>query len=144
MPYTRIAIHAMWSTKNRAKIITKELKPILLDHIKKNAKDKNILLDTINCVQDHIHILFFLLPDQKLSDVLRLVKGESSFWVNRKKLKTTKFEWQDEYIAVSVSESVINRVRKYIKNQEEHHKKKSFMDEYNEFLDKIGFKPNSG
>ena len=110
MPYTRIAIHAMWSTKNRDKIITKELKPVLLEHIRENAKKKNILLDTINCVQDHIHILFFLMPSQKLSDVLQLIKGESSFWVNRQKLKSTKFEWQDEYIAISVSQSVIEKV----------------------------------
>jgi REP element-mobilizing transposase RayT len=144
MPYTRIAIHAMWSTKYRKKIITQELKPILLSHIKENAKEKNILLDTINCVQDHIHILFFLLPNQKLSDVLQLIKGESSFWVNRNKLIKTKFEWQDEYIALSVSESVVPKVRNYIVNQEEHHRKKKFMDEYNQFIDKYGFKNNSG
>jgi len=144
MPYTRITIHAMRSTKNREKIITKELKPILLKHIKENAEEKNILLDSINCIQDYIHILFFLHPNQKLSEVLQLVKGESSFWVNTNKLIKTKFEWQDEYIAVSVSESVIERVRKYIANQEEHHRRKSFMDEYNQFIDKYGFKNNSG
>ena len=144
MPYTRIAIHAMWSTKNRERTITKELKPLLLNHIKENAENKNILLDTINCVQDHIHILFFLLPNQKLADVIRLIKGESSFWVNKNKLKNTRFQWQEEYIAISVSNSVIPTVRKYIANQEEHHRRNNFMDEYNEFIDKYGLKDNSG
>ena len=144
MPYTRIAIHIMWSTKKREKLITKELKPELLNHIKVNAKKKSIFLDTANCVSDHIHILIFLHPNQKLSDILQLIKGESSHWVNNKRLTKIKFEWQDEYIAVSVSKSAIERVRKYIMNQEEHHRKKSFMDEYNDFIDKFGFKNNSG
>jgi REP element-mobilizing transposase RayT len=64
-----------------------------------------------------------------LSDVIRLIKGESSFWVNSTKLSKFKFEWQDEYIAVSVSDSIIEKVRNYIRNQEEHHKI-NFMDEY--------------
>ncbi len=142
MPYTRIAVHIMWSTKNRAKLIPKELKPKLLNHIKENSKKKNIYLDTINCVPDHIHVLIFLHPNQKLSDILQLIKGESSFWVNKNGLTKTKFEWQDEYIGVSVSESVLERVREYIKNQEEHHQKKSFMEEYQSFIDKYGFKSN--
>ena len=68
-----------------------------------------------------------------------LVKGESSYWINKKKLIREKFEWQNEYFAVSVSESAVNRARDYIKNQEEHHKKKSFKQEYDEFMRKYGF-----
>jgi REP element-mobilizing transposase RayT len=63
-----------------------------------------------------------------------LIKGESSFWVNKQKLLKTNFEWQDEYIVLSVSYSAIDKVRSYILNQEEHHKKKSFTQEYEEFL----------
>jgi putative transposase len=63
-----------------------------------------------------------------------LIKGESSFWVNKEKLTREKFEWQDEYIALSVSESGVENVRKYIYNQEEHHRKKTFGEEYQEFL----------
>jgi putative transposase len=68
-----------------------------------------------------------------------LIKGESSFWVNKQKLIDQKFEWQDEYIGLSVSESAVGNVRRYIANQEEHHRKKTFIQEYNEFLKTHGF-----
>jgi REP element-mobilizing transposase RayT len=68
-----------------------------------------------------------------------LIKGESSFWVNKQKILKGKFEWQDEYIALSVSESGISKVRQYIANQEEHHRKKTFTQEYEEFLSVHGF-----
>ena len=139
MPYLRIWIHLVWSTKSREKIINKELKPILLDHIKQNAKTKEIYIDFFNCVEDHIHLIISPGSDQTISKVVQLIKGESSFWVNKEKLLKSKFEWQDEYIAVSVSESMINKVRDYIKNQEEHHRIKSFEEEYDEFMKKYGF-----
>ena len=68
-----------------------------------------------------------------------LIKEESSFWVNKQKLIDQKFEWQDEYIGLSVSESAVGNVRRYIANQEEHHRKKTFIQEYNEFLKTHGF-----
>ena len=70
---------------------------------------------------------------------MQLIKGESSYWINKSKLIKNKFEWQDEYFAVSVSESMISMVREYIWNQEEHHQKKTFQQEYDEFIDKYGF-----
>lgn len=142
MPYTKIWIHLMWSTKNRVKLITKEIKPILLNHIKENAKQKGIHIDTINCVQDHIHLIISLGRDQTISKITQLIKGESSNWINKNKISKLKFEWQDEYIGVSVSHSMIDKVRKYINNQEEHHRIKSFMEEYNEFIKKYVFKEN--
>lgn len=71
---------------------------------------------------------------------MQLIKGESSFWINKQGLTHQKFEWQDEYFAVSVSESALDKVREYIKNQEEHHKQKSFQEEYDEFIAKYNFK----
>lgn len=68
-----------------------------------------------------------------------LIKFESSFWVNKQKLISSRFEWQDEYIALSVSESATDKVRQYIANQEEHHKKRTFVEEYDEFLKLNGF-----
>jgi len=67
---------------------------------------------------------------------MQLIKGESSHWINEQKTTNSKFEWQDEYFAVSVSESVMNKVREYIKNQESHHARKSWDDEYNELIEK--------
>ena len=71
---------------------------------------------------------------------MQLIKGESSHWINQQKLTLEKFEWQDEYFAVSVSESMVDRVRNYIKNQEVHHAKKTFQEEYDLFFERYSFK----
>lgn len=139
MPYIKIWIHLIWTTKNREKIITKQIKQNLLEHIRENAKAKNIFLDFINCEPEHVHATISLGSDQTISKIAQLLKGESSNWINKNNLIACHFEWQDEYIAVSVSESMINKVRDYIKNQEEHHRKKSFIEEYDEFIKKYGF-----
>lgn len=133
-------IHFMWSTKNRVPLIDNKLKPVLLNHIKENSVKQGIFIDRHNCVKDHIHLLVSLGTEQTISKIMMLIKGESSFWVNKQKLIRHKFEWQDEYIALSVSESAIQKVRDYIDRQEEHHKKVTFMQEYNEFMKAHGFK----
>lgn len=139
MPYVRMWVHLIWSTKNRDKTITKKLKPLILSHIRENAKEKKIFLDQINCVEDHCHALISLGASQTISKVALLIKGESSHWINENKMITGKFEWQDEYIAVSVSESQVEKVRNYIKSQGEHHRVKSFSEEYDLFKKKYGF-----
>ena len=139
MPYTKVMIHFMWATKNRQSLISKELKPMLLDHIKENSARKNIYIDCLNCVEEHIHLLISLGTEQTVSKIAMLIKGESSFWVNQQKIIRHKFEWQDDYIAVSVSESAVEKVRKYIANQEEHHRKKTFAQECEDFLTAYGF-----
>ncbi len=139
MPYIKIYIHIVWATKNRQKFLTKEIRPQLFEHIKKNAKDKNIFLDTIGGWQDHIHCLISLDTSQSIANIINLIKGESSFWLNKNKLTNTKFSWQSEYFAVSISPKDIEKVRNYIKNQENHHKKKTFQQEYEDFLQKSGF-----
>ena len=140
MPYVKVWIHLIWSTKNRKKIITKELKFKLYNHIRANASDKKIYVDHIDGAEDHIHMLISMKADDSLSKIVQLIKGESSFWVNKNKMTESKFEWQEEYIAISVSESIVPKVREYIKNQEEHHKKRTFQEEFEIFLDKYGFK----
>ncbi len=104
-----------------------------------NAMKKGILMDCVNGHIEHIHCLFRLKNDQTISQVMQLMKGESSFWINRQKLINYKFEWQDEYFAISVSESQVNAVRSYIQRQEKHHKKKTFQQEYEIFIEKYGF-----
>ena len=136
--YTKIWIHFVWSTKHRCAIITKDLKYKLFNHIRKNANKKGIYIDHINGTEDHIHLLISLKGEQCPSKVVFFIKGESSHWVNSNKLTRKKFEWQDEYFALSVSESVVPIVRKYIRNQERHHKTKKIKQEYeipaNKFL----------
>jgi putative transposase len=139
MAYIKIWVHLVWTTKNREPLLTTGIRKQVFDHIRKNAIDKNIYLDFINGYAEHVHCLISLGSGQTIEKIAMLLKGESSYWINKNKLIREKFEWQDEYFAVSVSESVVSRVRDYIKNQEEHHRKKSFQEEYDEFMNKYGF-----
>ncbi len=140
MPFVRVWIHFIWATKERANTISPDLKNKLLAHILENAKKKEIWIDSVNCVENHIHLLISLGKEQSISKTAMLVKGESSYWVNRNKLSTLKFAWQEEYIAVSVSESQKEKVREYINNQEEHHRVKSYQEEYEALMKKYGNK----
>lgn len=108
-------------------------------HIKDNAKLKGIHIDTINGYKDHCHCLISMGVNQSIKQVMQLIKGESSFWMNKENFINSKFEWQDEYFAASVSESMIEKTRNYIKGQENHHQQISFQHEYNDFLEKCGF-----
>jgi len=139
MSMIKIWVHLVWSTKKRAPVLTKLLRAKLNTHIRENAKDKGIWVDFVNGHIDHIHLLISLNGDQCITKVVQLIKGESSFWINKNSLTAEKFEWQREYFAVSVSESAVDKVRDYIKNQEEHHTKKTFQQEYDEFMNKYGF-----
>jgi len=78
--------------------------------------------------------------DQSIAQVVQLIKGESSFWINRNQVIHYKFSWQDDYFAVSVSQSHVGIVENYIKNQEEHHRNKSFSEEFDEFILRFGFR----
>ncbi len=138
MAYIKIWVHVVWSVKKRQKLITKDLRPKLLEHIKRNAREKNIFIEEVNCVSDHVHLLVSLGAKQTISDVVRLLKGEASHWLNKQ--MRIRFSWQEEYFAVSVSESALGKVKEYIRNQEEHHRKKSFAEEVEEFRKRYGFK----
>ena len=70
---------------------------------------------------------------------MNLIKGESSYWINKNNLTPTKFEWQTDYFAISVSESIVNKVRRYISNQERHHRSTTFNQEYDEFIERYQF-----
>ena len=108
-------------------------------HIKQNSEEKEVFIDRINGFSDHCHCLISLGSNQTIEKVAQLIKGESSHWINKNDVISEKFSWQDEYLAVSVSESHIDRVRNYIKNQEEHHTIKSFTEEYEQFIKHYGF-----
>ena len=140
MPFVKVYIHFVWSTKNRYPYLnTKEIRTKVWNHIRENAREKGIFIDFVNGYDDHCHCLISLGVDQTIQKVMQLIKGESSYWINKQGLTKEKFEWQDEYFAVSVSESLLDIVRNYIKNQETHHQKKTFQDEYDEFIIKYGF-----
>ncbi len=94
----------------------------------------------INGIADHIHIFFGMRPNQSLSDLMQDIKGSSSKWINERKFAKQKFEWQEGYGAFSYSKSQAAKVIRYIQNQETHHNKIRFSDEYKTFLEKYVFK----
>jgi putative transposase len=144
MAYVRNWLHCVWGTKNRIHFLNKELRTELIRHIRENAKTKNIYIDSIDGSDEHLHCLISLNPDHALSKVIQLIKGESSFWMNKNKKTGKKFGWAVEYYAVSISDSDVIKVQRYIRNQEAHHMKKSWADEYTEFLEKHGFEEHQG
>jgi len=141
MPFVKIWIHAVWSCKRRQPLLKQSMREELFKHIHQNAVAKGILIDSVNGYVDHVHCMFRLKNDQTISKVMQLIKGESSFWANKHKMADQKLVWQEEYFAVSISESQVNTVRKYILNQETHHAKQTFSEEYDEFIQKFEFNP---
>jgi putative transposase len=139
MAYLKVWIHFVWATKSRKPLLTSKIRHTVFNHIRENAKAKNIHLDFINGFTEHVHCLVSLNAKQTIAEVTQLIKGESSFWINKNNLTKSKFEWQDDYYAVSVSHSAVNRVREYIKNQENHHQRRTFNQEVDEFIRKNGF-----
>lgn len=135
MSYTRVFIHYVWATRRRKHTLIQPYRQLLFDHIKQNALLKGIMLDRINGYTNHVHCLIWLKPQQTLDQVAQLLKGESAYWFNNKSgIVGNKLQWQEDYFAASVSLSMMGRVRNYIDNQEVHHQKKTFEDEYEELL----------
>ena len=139
MPWIRVWIHLVFSTKNREPFLDKSIRQKVFDHIKQNATEKGIWLECINGFSDHAHCLISLDKEQTISKVVQLIKGESSFWINKQNWCNGTFKWQDDYWAVSVSESHVVQVKDYIFNQEEHHGKTTFREEVDEFMKKYGW-----
>ena len=139
MGHIKIWIHLVWTTKNRQPLLTADTRPQIFRHILENARTKGIYIDHINGYTEHVHCLVSLSSGQTIDKIMMLIKGESSCWINKNNLFRQQFEWQEEYFAVSVSESAVDRVRAYIRNQEEHHRIRSFQEEYDEFMQRYGF-----
>jgi len=139
MSYVRIWIHAVWGTKRKVPFLLNAIRNDVFQHISENAKTKNIFIKEMNGYTDHVHCLISLSAEQSIATVLQALKGESSFWVNKNKMVQGKFEWADEYFAVSLGESQVEKVQLYIRNQEEHNKRKTWDEEVDEFIEKNGF-----
>ena len=116
MPYVKVWMHIVWSTKNRLPFLTDSIRPTVFQHIRENAKKKDIFLDFINGYREHVHALISLGADQTIAQIVKLLKGESSHWINSNGLLRSKFAWQREYFCVSVSESMLDKTRNYIRN----------------------------
>ena len=129
MSFVRIWVHCVFSTKNHEPYFTKEIRAQLIRHTRNNCREKGIFLDSIGGWSEHLHLLLSLGREQYIANVMRLMKGESAHWLNRQGFFAGKFYWQDDYFAISVSESIVEKVRDYIQNQETHHAAKPFANE---------------
>ncbi|MDI6766087.1 MAG: IS200/IS605 family transposase [Bacteroidota bacterium] len=114
MSHVKIWVHAVWCTKNHDRVLSKDVRQQLFQHIRENAKEKQIYIDFINGNVDHIHCLLALNADMTIAKVMQLIKGETAYWANKNSLLKPKLEWADEYfvpMAIGISESMLNKVR---------------------------------
>lgn len=132
--YTQLYAHVVFSVKGRSGQISADWKEDLYKYIGGIIKYRKQKLMVVGGMNDHIHLLVGFNPACTLSDLVRDIKAGSSKWINEKKLATGRFEWQTGYGAFTVGQSQVDKVVKYILNQEEHHRKKTFREEYLEFL----------
>jgi putative transposase len=136
---SKIWIHAIWTTKERLPLIKTDVEKELHREMKNAFKEKECHIKIINGMEDHVHCLFILNKKISLADVIKHVKGGSSHHVNLHDLINDKFAWQTGYAAYSVSESIVDSVYEYIKNQKKHHVGRTFEDEFLEFCKIFGF-----
>ncbi|MBV6640281.1 MAG: IS200/IS605 family transposase [Cyclobacteriaceae bacterium] len=134
--FSQIYIHAVFAVKGRANLLTKTWRPEVFKYISGIIENKSQKSIIVNGVADHVHIFVGLKPSMALSDLMRDVKNNTTNFINEKKWLPGKFSWQEGYGAFSYSHSQLNNVNQYILNQEEHHKKKTFKEEYLALLNK--------
>ncbi len=137
--FNKIWIHAIFATKDRAHLISRNVETLVYNHLKEQLIDLDCPVRIINGMEDHLHLLFLLNPKKTIADVLKQLKGNTSHWMNEQDVIHAKFSWQTGYAAFSVSESQLDKVHQYILNQKEHYKKKTFAEEYEEFMKLHGF-----
>lgn len=130
----QIYVHLIFGTKNRINYISSKIESDLHSYIAGILNNLESPALEINSVPDHMHVLFRLSKNYALSKVIELIKKESSKWMKDKSGVSNQFSWQGGYGAFSVSSSKVDVVRKYIRNQKEHHKKIRFQDEVREFM----------
>ena len=132
--YTQIHIQAVFPVKYRLGLIHKEWKDELCKYITGIVQNHNHKMLAINGMADHLHVFFGMRPTQSLSELLQKIKGSSSEWINEQRLTKGRFEWQQSFGAFSYCRTEVEKVIAYIHNQEVHHKKLSFLEEYRKFL----------
>ena len=135
--YTQIHIQCVFAVKYREAVINRSWKERLHKYIMAIVNNNGHKSLAINSMPDHLHLFFGMRPKQALSDLMQFVKGDSSEWINKQKLVLGHFRWQEGYGAFSYSKSHTDAVVKYILNQEEHHRNKTFLEEYKDMLKKF-------
>jgi putative transposase len=136
--YTQLYLHIVFAVKYRAALLQPPWDDRLRLYITAIVQNNGHKMLAVNNMPDHLHLFIGLNPAQSISDIMRLVKGDSSEWINKEGFTSCRFQWQEGYGAFSHSKSQLDSVVKYIHNQHEHHKKVSFKDEYIKILDNFG------
>ena len=132
MSYTNLLYHIVYATKERAPLITNTLRPRLHEYLGGTVRGLDGIALEVNGTNDHVHVLAKLRPTISVSEFLSKLKSASSGWAKRQ--TNGRFAWQARFGAFTVSESQVHRVRLYIRNQEEHHRKQSFEEEFKALL----------
>ena len=136
--YSRLWIHLIWETLRREPMLDKRAAALSSTNLTNYAREKNIYMKINFFNADHTHALIDLPTDKSIEQVVQLLKGSSSHWVNEQKLAKGRFAWGRGYGAFSVSHSDVERVAAYIANQEEHHRKWTYAEEYELFVERYG------
>lgn len=134
--YSQIYIHLVFSVKARQHLILDDWKDELYKYMCGIVNAKNQKVYAIGGMPDHVHVLLSMKPDMSLSELVKIIKANSSKWLNEKDWVVGKFYWQEGFGAFSCSQSQLDRVIQYINNQKQHHQKRSFKDEYLDLLQK--------
>jgi putative transposase len=132
--YSQIYIQAVFVVQDRESLIQKEWRDEMEKYMTGIVQNRGNKLIKIGGMPDHVHLFFGMKTTENVADVMKWVKGSSSEWINEQKFSPHKFQWQAGYGAFSYSQSQVDTVVKYIENQEEHHRHKTFRQEYMEFL----------
>ena len=135
--YTQIHIQTVFTVQNKHCIIHKSWQEELYKYLTGIIHNNGHKVLAVNGMPDHVHILFGFRPTQALSALMQDVKAGSSKWINQSKLVAGKFSWQEGYGAFSYSKSHVENVIHYIRNQQKHHKRRTFIEEYLDFLEKF-------
>ena len=136
--YSRCWLHLIWTTLDREPMLTRPAAAKASRYLTQYAAEKSIYMRTNYCNPEHVHALIDLPTSKSIEEVVKLLKGGSSHWINENRLLRGRFSWGRGYGAFSVSHSLIDQVAAYVANQEGHHRKKTFSQEFEVFVKKYG------
>jgi putative transposase len=138
--YSRCWIHLIWGTLDRARLLNKTAAKRVSSHLDGYAESKGVYMKINYVNADHVHALVDLPTALSIEELMQLLKGASSHWINSNDVVTGKFAWGRGYGAFSISQSRVNRVARYIADQQEHHRMWTFAEELREFIDRHGLR----
>ena len=135
---TNLLYHIVFSTKNREPIITAPIRENLYRYIGGIIRGEGGVLLEIGGMPDHVHLVVRFKSEPSVATMIKIIKSKSSKWLNEQPKRPGRFEWQRGYAAFTVSVSQLDKVRAYVRNQQQHHRRKTFQEELREILDKHG------